>query len=100
MSHANDGARAGESERARKRRRNSRFKQHARTNQGTRLQHEHANEGASAGGGCLKLQGARALWKGLNGDGICARGITLNVEKATKESSQLSSSTIIILIMI
>jgi len=39
------------------------------------------------GGGCLELQSARALWKGVNGEGICARDITLNVEQATKESS-------------
>ena len=63
------------------------FKQHARANQGARVQHEHANEGAGAGGGCLELQSARALWKGVNGEGICARDITLNVEQATKESS-------------
>ena len=34
----------------------------------------------------LELQSARALWKGVNGEGICARGITLNVDQATQES--------------
>ena len=74
------------------------LRQSARANEGAgvgfRLR-AHENEGAemSEGSACTQMNAPKWVYAARAREGVCARGITLNVAQVTESKSQLSSWT-------
>ena len=67
---------------------------------GTRIkvpewQRAHENEGAGMSGGsvCTQMNAPKWVYAARAREGVCARGISLNVAQVTKSNSQLASWT-------
>ena len=58
-------------------------------------QRAHENEGAGMSGGsaCTQMNALKWVYAARAREGVCARGITLNVAQVTESKSQLSSWT-------